>query len=92
MPEEMQVGFQELAQSAEGVKALERMISMSRAAPISPDLPATPAITEAEIRAMQFEKDEYGNRRIQSDPEFKAKYNKALNDYYGGAEHNIVVG
>lgn len=93
MPSELMEGFKELAQSAEGVKAMERMISMTRAAPISADANGgSPSVTEAEIRAMQFEKDEYGNRRIQTDPDFKAKYNKAMNDYYGGAEHSIVVG
>lgn len=93
MPEELMDGFRELAQSADSVKALERMVSMTRAAPISADnAGSSPAVTESEIRAMQFETDEYGNRRIQTDPDFKAKYQKAMNDYYGGAEHNIVVG
>jgi hypothetical protein len=41
---------------------------------------------------MQFEKDEYGNRRIQTDPDFRARFNKLKIEAWGAEDHNIVVG
>ena len=41
---------------------------------------------------MQFELDSNGNRRLQTDPEFKAKYNKLKNEVYGTSEHRQMIG
>jgi hypothetical protein len=41
---------------------------------------------------MQFEKDEHGNRRIATDPEFKARYIKLRNEVYGTEDHKQIIG
>ena len=90
---DMVEGFQGLAQSADSIKTLERLVAMTRSAPISPEN-AQPASskTEADIKAMQFEKDDYGNRRIATDPEFKAKFEKLANEFYGTEDHVVTIG
>lgn len=92
MDEENLAGLNDITQSAAAVKALEQLISMSRAAPINPDgSPAPGSITEAELKEMQFAKDEHGNRKIQTDPAFKAEYDKKMEQFYGTGDHKIVV-
>jgi hypothetical protein len=58
--------------SAKGVEALERLISSSKqAAPVS--RPTAPSANRDDIREMRFAKDEYGNRKMSSDPAYRAK-------------------
>lgn len=93
MSEDQYAGFEEMIQSAASVQAVERLISLTRNAPLSPDtVHSAPSVSSEEVRAMQFEKDEYGNRRINTDPDFKARYNKLKNEVWGSEDHNIVVG
>lgn len=82
-----------MATSVESVKAIERLISMTRGAAVDVDntAPAGGAGAE-EVAAMQFEKDDHGNRRIQTDPAFKARYQKLRNEVYGTEEHRVMVG
>jgi hypothetical protein len=82
-----------MATSVESVKAIERLISMTRGAAVDVDntVPAAGAGAE-DVAAMQFEKDGNGNRRIQTDPAFKARYQKLRNEVYGTDEHRVMVG
>ncbi len=50
------------------------------------------ATSAEEVRAMQFEKDEYGNRRLQTDPEFRARYEKLNKQVHGSNPHRVVIG
>lgn len=85
--------FQELSQTAAGVKVLEKMVSMTRAAPLNTnDGNQVKGGTEADVLAMQFEKDDNGNRRINTDPEFKKKYKELSLQVRGGEDHGIVIG
>lgn len=86
-------GFQEMAVSANAVQALERLVAMSRNAAVSPDS-LTPAggVTAEEVRAMQFETDDHGNRRIQTDPEFKERFKKLSAQVWGSEEYRNIVG
>lgn len=86
-------GLEKMATSVESVKAIERLISLTRGAAVDVDntTPAAGAGAE-DVAAMQFEKDEHGNRRINTDPAFKARYQKLRNEVYGTDEHRVMVG
>ncbi len=93
LSEELMQGFNEMTATAASVAALEHMIGMTKAAPLSPDgLNPSSSISASEVQSMQFAKDEHGNRRIQTDPAFKAEYEKKRNLLYGAGEHRLVVG
>lgn len=93
LSEDLMQGFQEMTGTAESVKALEHLIAQTRSAPVSPaEITNAPAANEEELRAMQFEKDEFGNRRINTDPVFKARYNKMRDQIWGSGEHRVIVG
>ena len=90
---EMVTALEGMATSVESVKAIERLISMTRGASVDvPDTVASPGAGMEEVQAMQFEKDGNGNRRINTDPVFKAKYQKMRNELYGTEEHRQMVG
>jgi len=93
LPDDLYEGFKEMAVSANAVRAMEKLVSMSRNAPISPDqIKPQSGITAEEVRAMQFEKDEHGNRRLQTDPEFRAKFNKLKEQVWGSEEARTIIG
>jgi len=93
LPADLFDGFQEMATSANAVRAMEKLISMSRNAPISPEsVKAQSGITAEEVQKMQFEKDEYGNRRLQTDPAFRAKFNKLKEQVWGSEEYRNIIG
>ncbi|MFQ6609427.1 MAG: hypothetical protein ACE5D7_01375 [Fidelibacterota bacterium] len=94
LPTDLFEGFEEMPVSAVAVQALEKIISMTRAAPISPDNVngGKGGVSHEELTKMQFEKDEHGNRRIQTDPAFKARYEKLKGQIWGNDDHRIVVG
>lgn len=58
--------------SAEGVKLFEKIIKASQGTAPAPSQPAQKVDAE-QIRQMRFAKDEYGNRRMSSDPAYRAK-------------------
>lgn len=93
LSDELYNGFQEMATSANAVRAMEKLVSMTRNAPITPDTAqAQPGVTEEELLKMQFEKDEYGNRRLSVDPAFRAKFDKLKQQVWGSEEHRQIVG
>jgi len=82
-----------MATSVESVKAIERLISMTRGAAVDiDDSKATSSVTSEEVQKMQFEKDENGNRRINTDKAFNARYQKMKNEFYGTEEHREMIG
>ncbi len=89
---EMFEGFEGMAQTASGVVALERLVAMTRSAPMSPDnlTPASNGSAE-ELNKLQFATDEHGNRLINTDPNHKAKYNAMRASIYGEGENRIIV-
>ena len=87
LPPELVGELDGILQTPEQVKLVERMIAMSRSAPVNPS-DATPSnVSAEEVNKMQFEKDEHGNRRINTDPEFKKRYIKLRNEVYGTEQH-----
>ena len=93
LPEDLVDGFKDMAISADAVKALEQIVSMTRGAAMQPDNAApTTTITQEELTKMQFEKDENGNRRLQTDKEFAARFRKLSDEFYGTEEFREIVG
>lgn len=91
-PETVQ-GLEQMATSSESVKAIERLISMTRGAAIDPsDANNNSGASAEDVSKMQFEKDSHGNRRINTDPDFKARYLKLRNEVYGTEDHKLIVG
>ena len=86
-------GLEGFATDAGAVKALEQIIKMKGAKSVDvDDSKGNPGIDESEVKAMQFELDSNGQRRINTDKAFNAKYKKALNDLYGMEENRQMVG
>ena len=77
-------GLVDVATSAAGVMAIEALIAKSQNTSINPDPNAIHAssMTLADAQALQFEKDEYGNRKSQSDPEHRKKVEAAFAQVY----------
>jgi hypothetical protein len=93
MPADLAEGFKDMAVSSQAIKAMEQMVSMTRAAPVQAnDASASPSITREEVSQMQFAKDEHGNRKISVDPAFRKEYERKLNLVYGQEEHREVIG
>ena len=82
-----------LTTSAESVKVFEQIIAMTRNASVDVDnSQSTSGASAADVSKMQFEKDANGGRRIQTDPAFKAQYEKAMKDVHGTGEHRQMFG
>jgi hypothetical protein len=93
LSEDMVAGLEDMATTAAAVETIEHLVSLTRGSALTPDNtnPTTPTSAE-EVRKMQFEKDEHGNRRIQTDPEFKARYDKLKNEVWGAEPQRIIIG
>lgn len=89
---EMMEGFQQMATSASAIQTMERMIAMTRGAALNPEGNNSSPTSAEEIQKMQFEKDEFGNRRIHTDKEFGARYKKMRDEYYGTEPYRQQVG
>lgn len=93
LPEDLQEGFKDAAVSADAVKAIEQLVSMTRSAPVQAnEAAAAPSISKEEVETMHFAKDEQGNRKIQVDPAFKAEYERKRDLVYGTEPHHTTVG
>lgn len=93
MDAETAEGLRGIIQTADGVKAVEQLIAKTRSAPVAPtDAPPAPSVTESEVRDMQFAKDEFGGRRIQTDPAFRKEYERKRDMLYGTQEHRVMIG
>ena len=93
LPEDMVEGFQDMATSAAAVQTLEKLVAMSRSAPVNTnDNPAPGGVSEEEVNKLAFEKDEYGNRRMATDPAFRKKVEAMQAQLYGSEDHRVVIG
>ncbi|MCP4090274.1 MAG: hypothetical protein GY746_10830 [Gammaproteobacteria bacterium] len=84
--------FQEMPQSAAQVEAIEQLIGLVKGGSNAPTEANTFDISDEEIKSMQFEKDEFGNRRLHSDPAFRAEYQRKLNMKHGTQPHRQQIG
>lgn len=67
--------------SAAGVESIEKLIAMTKQA--APAVASSkPAIDSDTLAQMRFAKDENGNRRMATDPEYRARVEALANDFY----------
>ena len=92
LPPDMLEGFLEAGVSINAIRAMEHIVSKTFGQPVNPEGVQPVGYTETDLRKMQFEKDENGNRRISTDPAFRRKYEDAMRAFYGTGDHVQVVG
>lgn len=93
MDEQQFAGLESMIQTAGSVSAVERLIAMTRHSSVSAETAsASGAASSEEVSKMQFEKDQYGNRRINTDKDFRARYEKMKIEAWGGEENRITIG
>ncbi len=85
-------GLQDAATTAAGVQAIEALIAKSKNAPMQTDgVAPADSISMSELQALQFAKDENGNRKMATDP----AYRKMVQEKFAAAmpgENIITVG
>ena len=92
LPTELQEGFKDAAVSADAVKAIEQLVSMTRSAPVqAAEASAAASVTKQELETMQFAKDENGNRKMQN-PEYRAEFERRSRAFHGEEPQQIIVG
>jgi hypothetical protein len=85
-------GLSDVATTAAGVQAIEALIAKSRNSSVQPSEGNNVSQTSAaELQALQFAKDEHGNRKMSSDPEYARMVRQKMADAYPG-ENIITVG
>jgi hypothetical protein len=85
-------GLMDATLSAAGVRAVEALIAKSRNAPmVNEDTAQANQISKAELDALQFAKDENGNRKMAVDPEYRKMVHEKYAQAYPG-ENVITVG
>jgi len=89
-PEEAK-GLEDATTTAAGVMAIEALIAKSRNTSILDGGNSTESVDTAELQKLQFEKDEFGNRRMATDPEFRKMVQDKFARAYPG-EHRVQVG
>jgi|TARA_R110002050_G_scaffold52147_5_gene119316 hypothetical protein len=79
--------------TSEGVQAIEQLIAKTKNAPVAAaDLAPAQSVTQTELDAMYFAKDENGNRKINTDPSFKAEYESKKSALHGDAPFRQMIG
>jgi hypothetical protein len=91
--EDTVAAIQGMATTSESIKAIESMIGKSQGSPLGDiEVTPTPSVTETEVREMQFALDDFGNRKINTDPSFRKLYQQKSAMLWGNAEHNVTIG
>ncbi len=90
-PEQVE-GLQDAATTAAGVQAIEALIAKSKNAPMqTQDASPVNQVNMAELQALQFAKDDNGNRRMATDPEYRKMVQEKFAQSMPG-ENIITVG
>ena len=91
---ELYAGLEEMATSAAAVETIEHLIAMSRQAPMNPDETQPRAgFDKTEWQKMRFEeKDSHGNRRYNTDPEFRKRVDAMRDEGFGTEQHRQMIG
>lgn len=93
LDEQTRAGLEEATTTAAGVAAVEKLIAMTRNAPLAnDDTTDTEMVSDKELQEMQFKRDENGNRLMQTDPEYRKKVEDLYKRKYGDSEHRILIG
>lgn len=92
LPADMAEGFRDLALSAKAVQTLERLVSMTRNAPINPSGGTpSPGASKKELEELMFAKDKYGQRKMR-DPEYAKMVNEKWAQHYGTDPYREEIG
>jgi len=84
-------GLAEMATTAASVQAIEALIAKSRNAPMSnQDMNNVSQISQQEIQALQFAKDDNGNRRMATDPEYRKMVQEKMAQAFPGENIQTV--
>ena len=84
-------GLSEAATSAAGVQAIEALIAKSKNAPMqTTEVNPVSQINLQELQALQFAKDDNGNRKTQTDPEYRKMVQAKFNEAYPGENIQTV--
>ena len=77
LPEDMMAGFEEMFSTARSIEVGEALFGkiLEKGMNIS-DGTTGQSYTEADVQAMQFMKDDYGNRKINTDTEYRKEYER----------------
>lgn len=90
-PEQVE-GLADATTTAAGVQAIEALIAKSRnASVVNEDAAPVSNISQAELQALQFAKDEHGNRKMATDPEYRKMVQQKFAEAMPG-ENVITVG
>lgn len=90
-PEQVE-GLGEATTTAAGVQAVEALIAKSKNAPMqTSDVNPVSQASRAELETLQFAKDENGNRKMQTDPEYAKMVRQKFAEAMPG-ENIITVG
>lgn len=86
-------GLADAATTAAGVMAIEALIAKSRNSSVqaNPEATVNSGVTAEEVNKLQFEKDQYGNRRMGTDPEFAKMVRAKMAQLHPG-DHQITIG
>lgn len=90
-PEQVE-GLTEMATTAASVTAIEALIAKSKNAPMqTSDVNPASKVSMEELQKLQFAKDEHGNRKMQTDPEYAKMVRQKFAEALPG-ENIITVG
>lgn len=78
--------------SATMVQAVEALISQTRNASQIQETISGPSITHDQVREWANEKDEFGNSKMQTSPEHRAKVRNGYSQLFGDEPQNVIVG
>ena len=86
-------GLTGMATSAASVQAIEALIAKSKNAPMQTnDVNPASQISRQELETLQYARDEHGNRKMQSDPDYNKMVKAKYREVYGDGENIITVG
>ena len=93
LPQDLVDGFSDMFPTAKSVEIMEVIAGMLLEKGVNPTSgEGATAYSEADVQKMQFELDQYGNRRINSDPEFRRKYEEISRKVRGTQEARRAIG
>ena len=86
-------GLQDAATTAAGVQAIEALIAKSKNAPMqTADVSHASQVSKQELEELQYARDEHGNRKMQTDPDYNKMVKAKYREVYGDGENIITVG
>ena len=93
LPDDLRDGFLEAGVSINAIRAMEHIVSMTLGKPVNPvDAVSAPAMTETELRNIQFAVDQNGVRLMSYDKDHQRKYYEARARLYGSGDHIEIIG